>query len=217
MKTIAKLTLIVLALIACAVAGYGIGQYTCPSLPSPFQGEGQGEGPYDAYPSNTTTFNNISTGSLTASGAVTANSLTASSATINGSITLANGETISNATDGHILMSGYLHAFTAPIIKTANYTLTLSDMGSIVTNQGATGDVTFTLPSATAGYAFCFYVYAAQNFYIDPATGDQIHALTNSAGDRITNATAGSAICLVAIDTTYWVPYGTVGTWTDAN
>lgn len=214
MKTFAQPLLVLLTLIACIAAGFWIGSATCPSLPSPFQGEGWGEGPspYDAEPSGITTFNNILTGNVTASGAVTA-----ASATINGTITLANGETINNAIDGHLYFSGNMHGFVGALAKTSNYTLSAADRDSLVTNQGATGDVTFTLPSATAGYRYCFYVFAAQNLYIDTATGDQIYVLTNAAGDRILNSTAGSSICLTAINDTYWVASGTVGTWTDAN
>ena len=76
--------------------------------------------------------------------------------------------------------------------------------GGVYTNQSATGSVTRSLPGATPGLTECFYVVAAQTFYVDPASGDQIHVLTNATGDRISSATPGDSICLVAIDYTNW-------------
>ena len=52
--------------------------------------------------------------------------------------------------------------------------------GGVYTNQSATGSVTRSLPGATPGLTECFYVVAAQTFYVDPASGDQIHVLTDA-------------------------------------
>ena len=68
-----------------------------------------------------------------------------------------------------------------------------------------------------SGLTECFYVVAAQTFYVDPASGDQIHVLTNATGDRVSSATPGDSICLVAIDYTNWAAYSKSGTWADAN
>ena len=89
--------------------------------------------------------------------------------------------------------------------------------GGVYTNQGASAAVTRVLPSATPGLTECFYVVAAQTFYVDPASGDQVHVLTNAVGDRISSATPGDSICLVAIDYTNWAAYSKSGTWADAN
>jgi hypothetical protein len=87
----------------------------------------------------------------------------------------------------------------------------------VYTNQGASAAVTRVLPSATPGLTECFYVVAAQTFYVDPASGDQVHVLTNAVGDRISSATPGDSICLVAFDHTNWAALSKVGTWADAN
>jgi hypothetical protein len=89
--------------------------------------------------------------------------------------------------------------------------------GLVYTNELATSAVTFTLGSAAPNRAVCFYVFAAQTLYVDPASGDQIHVLTNATGDRISSTTPGDSICLVATDYTYWAAYAKSGTWTDAN
>ena len=90
--------------------------------------------------------------------------------------------------------------------------------GGVYTNQGASWlPSRVSLPGATPGLTECFYVVAAQTFYVDPASGDQIHVLTNATGDRISSATPGDSICLVAIDYTNWAAYSKSGTWADAN
>lgn len=120
--------------------------------------------------------------------------------------------------------AGLLNANTLSLIakryvakQTASDELGGTHPAGIFTNIGATGAITMTLNTAHAGDNYCFYVGAAQALNIDPATGDQIVALTNAAGDKITNNTPGSSVCLVAADTTNWMPIGTVGTWSDAN
>lgn len=101
--------------------------------------------------------------------------------------------------------------------QTADAILAASATGSITHNTAATGTVTISLPGASAGLNYCFYVGAAQTLAVDPATGDQIGSLTNAAGDKITNGTVGGSLCLVAADNTSWLPLGIVGTWADAN
>ena len=102
-------------------------------------------------------------------------------------------------------------------IATSNKSLTDTLTRELATNQGAGTAITFTLSSAAVGLEYCFYTFESQTIYVDPATGDQIHVLTNAAGDRISNATPGDSICLVAIDATYWVATTRTGTWADAN
>jgi hypothetical protein len=98
--------------------------------------------------------------------------------------------------------------------KTAN---TNTESGTWYSNLGATGAITFTLPTAAAGYNVCFYVAAAQTVTIDPASTNQILALTNAAGDRISNGTQGGAVCLLGLSSTQWGAVSVSGTWADAN
>ena len=95
--------------------------------------------------------------------------------------------------------------------------LTGADTLAFVHNGGATSAVTCSLPVASAGRNFCFYVAAAQSLYVDPAAGDQIAGLTNAAGDRIATNTPGHSVCLLALDNTTWAAYATAGTWVDAD
>ena len=102
--------------------------------------------------------------------------------------------------------------------KTASYSPTKQESGGLFTNAGASGEITYTLPAATNGLGYCFYVYAAQTMTLELDDADQFHHLTNAAGDRLQNAgTAGDSICVYAKDGTYWVPMQEIGTWSDAN
>lgn len=116
----------------------------------------------------------------------------------------------------HFLMDVYLRYPT--LKKTASYSVLRSDSGALILNMGASAEITLTLPSATEGLGYCFYVADAYTVTIDPASGDQVHHLTNSAGDRLQNTgTAGDSVCLTSVDGTYWVPTQEVGTWSDAD
>lgn len=112
---------------------------------------------------------------------------------------------------------GSLNAAADYTNATANTTLTAAQTGRWVSNDGASGTITFTLPSAATGLQYGFYVDETQSLQIDPATGDQILHLTNSAGDMITNATAGDSIYLVAISSAGWIPLQETGTWNDGD
>ena len=112
---------------------------------------------------------------------------------------------------GNVDVTGYLsgekYVFAVDAFGAAHFG------GGVYTNQGASASVTRVLPSATPGLTECFYVVAAQTFYVDPASGDQIHVLTNAIEDRISSATPGDSICLVAFDHTNWAALSKVGTW----
>jgi hypothetical protein len=116
---------------------------------------------------------------------------------------------------GNTYLSGYLNYSIDVQAVTTDTTMTAAQSGRYWSNQGATVTTTLTLPSAAEGLWLCYYTYIAQQVYIDPASGDQIHHLTNAVGDRIGNATAGDSVCLVSVDTTYWVPLQETGTWSD--
>ncbi len=100
--------------------------------------------------------------------------------------------------------------------KTANYTIVVADRSKLFTNEGAGGQVDFSLPSAIKGLGpFDFYVQAAQTLKVIANTGDTIRIAGNvsaSAGN-ITNATVGGAVKLVCINNTEWVALSTLGTW----
>jgi hypothetical protein len=89
------------------------------------------------------------------------------------------------------------------------------DKNKVFTNQGATGAVTFNLPSATAGLSFTFIVQDADGIVINAAAGDTIRigTLVTAPGGSVTSTVIGSSVTLVAINTTEWVAIAALGTW----
>lgn len=152
------------------------------------------------------------TGNLVVSG--TTLSVGAISGDLTGNVT---GDVTGEVT-GNLI--GYAY-YGRPIAVSANYTATQSESGATLLNFGATGEIMITLPDvslSTVGYRYCFYVYSAYTMTIVPFAGDQIHALTNAAGDRVQNVgTLGDSLCLLNITSADWVPMQEVGTWSDVD
>jgi len=109
----------------------------------------------------------------------------------------------------------------AAVAKTANYTVDETDTGTIFTNTGASGAVTFTLPSAPSeGLEYQFIATAQQNIVIDPGDNDKFLFGDGStaAGDgkkiTITPADANSlgvGLKIRSISTGDWLVIGMVG------
>lgn len=120
---------------------------------------------------------------------------------------------------------------TVTVVSAASGTtaLTASQSGALVANTGTTGTTTFTLPSAAAGYSFCFVEAgdAGGELLINPATGDAIvgktHGAENgtgiapAAGTGIKNTAAtnvkGDFTCLQSLDATTWLMTSVAGVW----
>lgn len=100
--------------------------------------------------------------------------------------------------------------------KTAAYSILLDvdRAGTIFTNRGASGAVTFTLPSIGAGQRigtfFDFLVVADQNVTVAAPAADTLIAFNDTAADSIALSTAGNKIggYLRALwDGTSWVAF----------
>ena len=85
------------------------------------------------------------------------------------------------------------------------------------TNSGATGKITFTLPTgAVIGTELGFYVSAAHELEVKAGAGQTVRLAASesvSAGTA-SNSTVGSCIRFVAMTATTWVAIHDVGTWT---
>jgi hypothetical protein len=101
--------------------------------------------------------------------------------------------------------------------KTADYTVTTADNGSIFTNTGASGAVVFSLPAATVGLHYKFGVGAAQALRVDangvetislPSTG-----VPGTGGKYLGCATIGGTLVLECLVAGSWSVTGATATW----
>jgi hypothetical protein len=100
---------------------------------------------------------------------------------------------------------------------TAADTLTANENGTIHTNKGATGTIALTLPAATAGLHFYFYVGAAFALQIEPASGETISlpstGVAEAANDYISADAVGETVHLMCCEDGTWAVMGYTGTW----
>jgi hypothetical protein len=94
--------------------------------------------------------------------------------------------------------------------------LTANDSGKVYTNEGASAQIVFNLPTAAAGLDFTFIVQDADGIQVVAASGDTIRiaASATPAAGNISTTTVGNTVKLVAINATEWVAVYYVGTWT---
>lgn len=121
------------------------------------------------------------------------------------------------------------------IYKTANYTIPSNKAYNLIySNYGATGAVTFTLPTAVPGMNLMFVNEtgigaAGQVINIDPASTDRIYysvsgdldaqtVICDTAGDRlVSSADWGTSIILYCPAATRWIATNARQTWADGN
>lgn len=100
---------------------------------------------------------------------------------------------------------------------TADDTLTPNESGSVHSTVGASGTVVLTLPAATVGMEFFFYVGAAQELRIDPDGSELISlpstGVPGAAGKYLTADLAGETVHLVCAVAGSWSVMGFTGTW----
>jgi hypothetical protein len=117
---------------------------------------------------------------------------------------------IDNTTGGLIVKAIMSFLAAATVAKTANYTIgtnTTDVIGSIFTNRGAAGAVTFTLPSPSAGAYYFFAGVADQNITISAGAGLAV-TFNNAAAASLAFSTAGNKIGAFAAaisDGTQWL------------
>lgn len=75
--------------------------------------------------------------------------------------------------------------------KTSNYTVVANDNFTMFDNIGASGAVTFTLPTIAAGYLFGFRAQADQNVIVASSEGDNMVAFNDASADSVAFQTSG--------------------------
>jgi hypothetical protein len=83
--------------------------------------------------------------------------------------------------------------------KTTDYTVLSADNGTVFTNIGAAGTVTFTLPAGTEGQKFTFKRVASQEVRIDPNAADHLvySGGAMADGEYLRLTTDGSCVTVI--------------------
>jgi hypothetical protein len=86
----------------------------------------------------------------------------------------------------------------AVVPQTTSYQILLADNGTLFTNSGAVGAVTFTLPAIVNGYVFGFSVWADQNVTITSTEGTNIIGVNGASYTNVAFTTNANRIGGVA-------------------
>jgi hypothetical protein len=117
---------------------------------------------------------------------------------------------IDSTTNGLIVRAFQSFIATASVAKTANYTVgtvATDVVGTIFSNRGAAGAVTFTLPTPTAGTYYFFSSVVAQTMTITAGSAIAV-SVNNAACTSIAYSTASQQIGSFAVaiaDGTQWL------------
>lgn len=93
------------------------------------------------------------------------------------------------------------------LAKTGNYTVLAADFGKVITNTGAAGTITLTLPAAStvSGKVLKVAALAAQQINISPATTDGIYLNGSGADNKdvIVAGVIGNSVTIRSNGTNY--------------
>lgn len=102
------------------------------------------------------------------------------------------------------------------IAATTTRAVLSTESGTTFTNEGATAEVPFNLPTAVAGLRYRFIIQDADGIQVNAAAGDTIRiagSVSATAG-LVEATTIGNVVELVAINATEWMAIDVIGTWT---
>lgn len=99
------------------------------------------------------------------------------------------------------------------VAKTADYTVTGDDNGTIFTNRGASAGVNFTLPTIAKGLRYRFMAEAAQSITLTAATVDTLVVFNDAAADTVALSSSGKIIggwleVIANDDASKWLVFG---------
>lgn len=108
-------------------------------------------------------------------------------------------------------------------VKTGDYSVLTTDTGTIFVSDGnsaGAGNVTFTLPTASAGLTYTFVdanATAADDLWITAATGDTINGGKAAKSYKCTGDAVKQSVTITAVDATRWEIVAELGTWANDN
>lgn len=161
--------------------------------------------------SNSSTGGNVLIGTtdttgLTGAGGLKLNSTTTSTTTATGALIVPGGAGI----------AGPLYTQQPVVARTTALSVAANQTRALFTNEGATAQVIFTLPTAVAGYEYTYVVQDTDGIRVTAASGDTIRiaGTVTAAAGYVENATIGGTLTLVSINATEWLAVASQGTWT---
>lgn len=116
-------------------------------------------------------------------------------------------------------LSGATHQVKV-VPRTTGVVLKYEDQGSLITNAGASGDITITLPAAVAGVVFEFATIEAYKLKVQAVGDDVVQDVQGGGGDSAaagyiqSSAAKGDTLRLVAAGSDRWLVMSKGGTWT---
>jgi hypothetical protein len=123
--------------------------------------------------------------------------------------------TADSVTHANLILSGQLQRFKSKVqAKTADYTITTDESGTIFTNDGAGGAVVLTLPAAAAGLRYTFITVTSASFKALRAGTDVIYYDGTNTYTYAEKALLGHSLTLVCTKTGVWSVESIGGTWT---
>ena len=104
------------------------------------------------------------------------------------------------------------------IAKTSNYSIEPGEAWGekCFTNDGASGDVKFTLPTAIAGQKVTFIVAEDFRLEIEPSSGDTIAIASGIDLGSVYAQVKGSILVMYCINATEWICIDEHDAWSDA-
>jgi hypothetical protein len=116
----------------------------------------------------------------------------------------------SPASDGKLLYREYI------IPATTTRSVLSTESGATFTNEGASAEVPFNLPTAVAGLRYRFIIQDADGIQVNAAAGDTIRVAgsVSATAGLVEATTIGNVVELVAINATEWMAIDVIGTWT---
>ena len=116
--------------------------------------------------------------------------------------------------DSH-LNNVYLHDNTV-VAKTLSGSITVAQNKSTFTNEGASGSVSLTLPTAASRLSYTFYKQANQTFKVIANSGDtlRIAGSVSALAGNVELDSVGTSITILAINSTEWITTALIGSVT---
>jgi hypothetical protein len=102
------------------------------------------------------------------------------------------------------------------ITEVTNYSLQTADSGTCFDNNGASGPIILTLPTKSAGLAYCANVVAAQTVEVAASSGASIAVggVVGASGGNVQTNVAGSTLLIYAPNGSGpWEVQSSHGTW----